>query len=71
LRLIEFETPARRQNVRVTLQNFFVLTATTFQLYAAAVLDLAARSRVQVRRAPAAARKASDRPVRQYRTTNS
>jgi membrane-bound lytic murein transglycosylase B len=41
--LIELETPGQPSDVRVTLQNFFVLTRYNHSnLYAAAVLDLAA-----------------------------
>lgn len=41
--LIELETPGQPSDVRVTLQNFFVLTRyNRSNLYAAAVLDLAA-----------------------------
>ena len=41
--LIELETPGQASDVRVTLQNFFVLTRyNRSNLYAAAVLDLAA-----------------------------
>jgi len=41
--LIELETPGQGSDVRVTLQNFFVLTRyNRSNLYAAAVLDLAA-----------------------------
>jgi membrane-bound lytic murein transglycosylase B len=50
--LIELETPGQASDVRVTLQNFFVLTRyNRSNLYAAAVLDLAA----EVARAKAAA----------------
>jgi peptidoglycan lytic transglycosylase B len=47
--LIELETPGQPSDVRVTLQNFFVLTRyNRSNLYAAAVLDLAAEiSRVR------------------------
>jgi membrane-bound lytic murein transglycosylase B len=47
--LIELETPGQPSDVRVTLQNFFVLTRyNRSSLYAAAVLDLAAEiSRVR------------------------
>jgi len=50
--LIELETPGQASDVRVTLQNFFVLTRyNRSNLYAAAVLDLAA----EVERAKSAA----------------
>ena len=49
--LVELETPGQGSDVRVTLQNFFVLTRyNRSNLYAAAVLDLAA----EVARAKAA-----------------
>jgi membrane-bound lytic murein transglycosylase B len=56
--LIELESPGQPLDVRVTLQNFFVLTRyNRSNLYAAAVLDLAAeiaRTRTAAPSAPAA-----------------
>jgi membrane-bound lytic murein transglycosylase B len=50
--LIELETPGQASDVRITLQNFFVLTRyNRSNFYAAAVLDLAA----EIRRARVAA----------------
>ena len=52
--LVELESPGQPLDVRVTLQNFFVLTRyNRSNLYAAAVLDLAAEIE-RARRAPAA-----------------
>jgi membrane-bound lytic murein transglycosylase B len=52
--LVELESPGQPLDVRVTLQNFFVLTRyNRSNLYAAAVLDLAAEI-ARVRTAPAA-----------------
>jgi membrane-bound lytic murein transglycosylase B len=58
--LVELESPGQPLDVRVTLQNFFVLTRyNRSNLYAAAVLDLAAeiaRSRSAAKSAPAPAK---------------
>jgi peptidoglycan lytic transglycosylase B len=57
--LVELETPGEPLDVRVTLQNFFVLTRyNRSNLYAAAVLDLAA----EIARARAAAAPAKEKP---------
>ena len=55
--LVELESPGQASDMRVTLKNFFVLTRyNRSNLYAAAVLDLAAEIARARRAAPAAAK---------------